>query len=304
MVDASRLRYSLLGGTGLELHWVKLYLAEHGAAIHQLFSPGRLSAERDRVACEDQLPEEQFLASALYTAWMRPQQLRDVLHTSVECGASRVMTVTCFRSERRGPFGLPTRRGFRFVIPVLRQIAVMSDQLRQMESECSAMMSVLDRLTLGVVLLDGRGRLTASNESAREIIGQHSALAIGANGVVAANPSDNAALRRAIAHAVRPDDDTGASTEMIAVADPNSETLLTLGVARLASPGAEEEPTGVAAALLITDPRMPPPNTEDRLRLLYGLTRLEARLAVRIAQGLELDAIAAELRISIHTART
>jgi len=303
VVGTSGGRLSLLGAAGLELHWAKLYLSDYGSATHQLFSPGRLSADGDRVACEDQFPEEQFFASALYTGWMQPQEYRHVLHTAVDCGADRVMTVACFRSERRGPFGLPTRRGFRFMMPLLRQIALMSDQLRRMETECSAMMSVLDRLTLGVVLLDGHGRLTATNESAREIVREHQALSLGANGVVATNPNDNALLRRAIARAVSGEGDAQLPTEVLAVADPDSETSFTVGVSRLAASGSEDEPNGVAAALFISDPRTPPQNTEDRLRLLYGLTRLEARLAVRIAQGLELDAIAKELRISIHTAR-
>ena len=57
-------------------------------------------------------------------------------------------------------------------------------------------------------------------------------------------------------------------------------------------------------ALFLSDPdEAQVESCEERLMALYSLTRLEARLAVRLAQGLSLENISEELRLSIHTVR-
>jgi DNA-binding CsgD family transcriptional regulator len=58
------------------------------------------------------------------------------------------------------------------------------------------------------------------------------------------------------------------------------------------------------ALVFITDPERLPVPQADHLRQLYGLTRMEASVAVSALRGEGLQAIADELGISPTTART
>jgi len=56
-------------------------------------------------------------------------------------------------------------------------------------------------------------------------------------------------------------------------------------------------------AVFLSDPEQLGTPREEWLQDLYGLTRVESRLAVLMCQGLTPDEIAKKLRISVHTVR-
>lgn len=65
-------------------------------------------------------------------------------------------------------------------------------------------------------------------------------------------------------------------------------------------------PAGPAAGALnlVVDPDRAPPTAAAQLRQLYGLTHAEAEVAVAAVRGEGLSAIAADLGVSLATART
>jgi DNA-binding CsgD family transcriptional regulator len=60
----------------------------------------------------------------------------------------------------------------------------------------------------------------------------------------------------------------------------------------------------VSAALFVSDPERRPGTVDELLCRQYGLTPAEARIACLLTQGRSVSACAAELSISLNTART
>jgi DNA-binding CsgD family transcriptional regulator len=302
-IDSDGTQLSLFGSAGIQLEWVHSYEAEFGAQDPWMPQLARLARGEEKVVTEDTLDRKNLVHSIFYKGWMHPQGFHHAMRGAVGADGERTLLLLCVRGERRGPYKRSTLVGLRYVLPTLRQIQLMSREARRLTIERDAVVDTLDQLTLGVVLIDSHGKPVSVNRSASDIIKQSRALTIDHNGIFAAKPQENIRLRGAIQRATSEDEGADVPTEMVPISRPSGASPITVAVSRLKTARTAEARKEPVAALFVADPDSPIQNTEDRLCSLYALTRLEARLALRIAHGLKLEEISSELRISIHTAR-
>jgi len=159
-------------------------------------------------------------------------------------------------------------------------------------------LSIFDKLSFGVVLLDRSARVLFGNAAAQE----GDALCINAN--VTSLSSEHARRLGDLVRSVL----GGAPTRMMSLPSPSSGRPLTIMASRVL--GADMDCSVVrtlraaAAILLICDP--------DRLVQIpaawmmdaYGLTRAEVRVALAVASGAKLSDTADRLKISVNTVKT
>lgn len=150
-------------------------------------------------------------------------------------------------------------------------------------------LGALDRLRLGVVLLDVRGRIAHENRSAKGLLDGNDGVSRGPAGALllhtARGPQSAAEL-----FAASPDG---------ALACPR-RARRALSVMAGTLPGADE---GLRVVFL-ADPEAEPDADGGLVQRLYGLTPTEARLALRLAGGQTLEEAATDLGIEISTARS
>jgi DNA-binding CsgD family transcriptional regulator/PAS domain-containing protein len=298
--QASR-RVALPGASGTGAAWQARFEEHKGYDIGWLLqaAPGRRAG--DWAISDGALAS--FRGSRLYRSWMQPQGLEHGLFAGFALEHDDDALIAIFRSAADGPFAPEEQSRLGLMMPSVRQVLAFWRSVRVLQSERDALVGALDCLAFGVVLLDFSGKVVTMNRSAAEIAQRSRTLAIKEWGIQAANREENERLRAAIHRATVGRLTPNAVAEIIPIAKSPATTPLSIGVLPLNVAMSFDRPNAVAAAVIIADPDAVSEMIEEPLLALYGLTRVEARLAMRIAQGDELKDVAMELRISIHTAR-
>jgi DNA-binding CsgD family transcriptional regulator len=186
----------------------------------------------------------------------------------------------------------------------LRRGVQVHQRLSRLQSERDAALEVLDRLPLGVILLDGKGRPAAYNRSAEDILDRADALTLNSEGLAATTSSQTAALRKLIHDAVSAGT-AGKEGAGGVMALPPATGLrpLALVIAPVCELDRVREQDELAAVLFVSDPEEQFETAHETLERLYGLTHAEARITVLLSQGKPLAEAAEILGIGTGTAR-
>lgn len=154
--------------------------------------------------------------------------------------------------------------------------------------------AVLETLGFGCVICDGNGRVLLANEAARALEGAGRI-------VLAASRQDlgapDAAQSRKLAALIAESAAGGSGGALVLTAAARLFALVTPLPRRL-----EDRPGHVLVTL--RSEASGPPFDADKLRMLFGLTPAEARLALALAAGRSLAEFGAELRVTENTLRT
>jgi len=216
-----------------------------------------------------------------------------------------MVALSLYRPRQAGAFTLANRQTYLKIAPHLRRANDLYWRLRQAELRHHADASVLDRLAMGVVLLNPAGEVLHCNAAAERLLGSGDGVEICKRRLHALLPDQAAKLTRVIGNVCRSGggDDTDAGG-FVFIDGPSGQRPWSLLVAPL--PRRAEilsGPQHAVAVVFIHDHRSPASGVQV-LGEFYGLTAAEIRLARALAQGASLSEIAAELSLSITTLRT
>jgi FixJ family two-component response regulator len=159
---------------------------------------------------------------------------------------------------------------------------------------------IFDWLPQAIIVCNGKSAVLAINRSARELLHAADALCVDAEGRLAvSDPEKTATVREVIAGVAHPvESDSVRPRPFVTITRwPQSRSL---GLLVLPIAGASDQPL---LAVLVSDPDRRATSSDATLQHLYGLTTSEARLAVRLLQGLSLETAAGQLGIATNTAR-
>ncbi|MBW8725234.1 MAG: helix-turn-helix transcriptional regulator [Inquilinus limosus] len=198
------------------------------------------------------------------------------------------------------------------LLPHLARVLDLRRRAGEAERRADAIETVLDRVDLGVILVDAEGRPLYFNRPAEALLARADGLSVGRAGIAAALAEDTRRLHRAIAAAAAAGlpggtiDAAGraaAAGAHIRVSRPSGRRPLLLTVIPVARARLH---AGLAAqvAVFVTDPDGAASPAPALLREMFGLTAAEAALAIEISRGQGLDAAADRLSIAKTTART
>jgi DNA-binding CsgD family transcriptional regulator len=192
---------------------------------------------------------------------------------------------------------------------VADRIGRLEEQVRLLMGREELLLRVLDRLPVGVVVVDRNGQEIAANRYAQEVFGEADGLSLGNDGLRAVRAEETLQLRQCLTETTG--DNNGRDRRrgrVLSVTRPSSKRAFSLVVTPLHTrrdgdgPDAAR-PTGCAAVFL-ADPERSFELSHERLRRLYGLTRAEGQVAACLADGKRLDEAATELGITLNTARS
>jgi len=151
---------------------------------------------------------------------------------------------------------------------------------------------VLDLLHDAVLVIARDFRLLGVNRSARRLLREGDGLAASRRSIVASTPTATIELRLGIERTAR------GEARRLRVPRPG-RTPLSL----LVEPH-PLDPSGAGAAVIFaTDPEQGRRSSAPELATRYGFTPAECDVAQRLAAGADLEKIAAELDITLHTVR-
>ena len=198
-------------------------------------------------------------------------------------------------------------RLIRLVAPHMARAVNIHRQMTEVTAQKQWALAALDRLRVGVILLDARGQPLFVNREAERLAAARNGFALGRNGLMLASSADTARLRRLILDAaalatghgaigggcLRTAGNGGAAMQFQVIPLPRGISEQTL----------EQSLPGGCVAVFVSSrggPRLSP----ERIAALHSLTRAEARLAALLAKGSSLEEAAATLSVSIGTVRS
>jgi PAS domain S-box-containing protein len=249
--------------------------------------------------------DEKLAGSRFLREWLEPQDLASgsflgcVVDRDERNGTS---LLSVFRRGRTQGAGAGAALLLRGLLPHLRRALRMHFQRLQLEEDRQALASALDLVPIGIVLVDGHGRLRATNRAAERLLGARDGICIGRDGLRAGRPEDTARLREALARASRGAQPVGGG-EALLLERPSGRQALQALVATL-GPHREDEAVGSSlAGLFVGDPDEATEPGGDLLRSFFALTPAEAALARELVRGRSLAEAAHRLDITYGTAR-
>jgi len=213
--------------------------------------------------------------------------------------------ITIHGAEDAEPFNEEQLAKYEALSRHLIRAVSMQRQFSALESQRHGMSDLLQRLPLGVVLLNRDGHVIETNKRAEKILGEGEGFSIDKSKRLRTDRSASTnALQTSIKNAIgdlkEPD---RRATDALPI-ETSSGRVLNLLVAPLRRPPTVMAGRSPSAVVFIGDPGGESVSSMSTLRKLYGLTRSEARLAEAVAKGKKVKEISIDFGVSVSTLRS
>lgn len=258
-------------------------------------------------------PERVMLASDFMTAaqWQGSAFFRECVRHGLPAGAGHVMGVNIttqaetiaglrlHRFQHAPPFGVEDKQRLAMFVPHIRQAMTLTAHLACNESQKQIYEEGLDRLNIGVIVLDESAQLLRANPTARRILDGADGLKLADRQLAASTLAETRELRRLLSSACG----QPKSVTAMCLSRPSGRRKLAV-VVRSIAPGKEPLARArPAVAIFLRDPDTLAEPAHDIARQLFDFTPAEAHLAIELLNGLSLDEAAARLGILRNTGR-
>ena len=174
------------------------------------------------------------------------------------------------------------------VLPHLRQFVRVRQTLAEARALGKSMAELLDSTSLGVIQLDRHGRILEVNDRARDILRQNQGLS---DHHLFLHAEDNDVLQEMLARALPRFGGQGVAGSMLVRRKPGMAHL-TVHVSPIGRRHMDYRPQGVAALVVVVDPTLWPRIDPELVASIFDLTPAESRVAVQLAEGRTVRAIA------------
>jgi DNA-binding CsgD family transcriptional regulator len=232
-----------------------------------------------------------------YRETARPAD-REWLATSLFLVEGRSWCLPVYRGGSRGPFTSEDARYLAQVGPHVGKLVGLAEKFAAFDE--GAKLSTLERVHCAALVIDGLGRVKHANRLAQELMGDGVDIVRGRP--IANDPASNRRLRQLMSAALAADPTSNVSCAPTVI-DRNGAPWLWVEAMPVTALGSDLFSTGRAVLLLTDLTAQPRPDTQI-LRVAFGLTAAEARLAAKLASGIGVKEAAASLGVNRETARS
>jgi DNA-binding CsgD family transcriptional regulator/PAS domain-containing protein len=251
----------------------------------------------------DQMSEEAFQASRFYQEWVQPQGLRDGCVMKFAQTSDRMGLIAFITRDTRDIVTADERRFMAALSPHVRRAAMIGDLLNYERVQTQHFRQALDRVAAAVFLVDATGRILHANGQADAMLTAEAHVMSAGGVLTTSNPLMASALSDAISRTTGASSDLGGRGIGIPVSVAGQLPAMAYVLPLRASATRASFSPAVAAVFIASRVTAVPP-AQDVLATLYDLTPSEARVMLKIGEGIGLGPTADALGISENTAKT
>jgi len=257
-----------------------------------------------RVVLSDEVvPLAPLRRSLFFEEVLRPQ---DVAHNAMVALAARDDFCVAFnlcRGDRQGPLDVGQTAWLQQLVPHMRRSIGLAFRVDGYRALREGQFGILDRLSVGVVLLDHRAYVLYANAAARALSASNGPIHLRRETATVHSPPHAQRLTSLIRAALR-----GVPSSSISVPRGNDEPPLTILVSSVRGKDmgrfADLRMLDAAVMLFIIDPANRAGTPPSLVMDAFGLTRAEARVALAVSSGLGIPEAAIRLGLSTNTVKT
>jgi len=269
---------------------------------------GELDGElfRGRFGVASEVLPDSITDSAFYHDYMKPQGLSaewPLCHVIHSHAGAPIAGIVLYRREGCRAIECEDLKLLDSLVPHLSRAYAIHAELTTARHERAALAEVIDRLPVGVLLVDAEGRAVLSNRSAEQILELRDGFRLERGRPCASESRESRQLHALIAAATQ----VGAAQKgagVMSVSRPSGRRSFSVWVGSLLALAPENGSDEATAILFVADPEGGEVSTNQVLRNLYQLTRAEAELVRLIAGGSSLEEVAAARNVTMNTVRS
>lgn len=261
------------------------------------------------VVTAEELIGKQWLDSPIYREYLKPLDIRHLLGADIYTKEGIECRFRVTRSYDSSPFTEDDKELCRTLLPHLKRSIRLHAKLDYLETDRQLFAGAVNRMLLGMITLSQDGNILDLNQEALRIINDKDGIARAGNALTLSSSQENRELQRLIKQALAPagtEVQGAALVEAMSVTRPSGRSKLGIVIRAIPmGPFSENSKQRPAAAIFLRDPESSGTQpSHEVVRRLFGLTRMEASLALLLAEGLTLDEAAEQLNVMRNTART
>ncbi|WP_245611884.1 helix-turn-helix transcriptional regulator [Nevskia soli] len=263
-------------------------------------------AEGEVVTAEE-LIGKQWLQSTVYQEYLRPLGVRHLLGADIYTKEGIECRLRVTRSHEAQPFSSEDKALVRFLLPHLKRSIQLHARLDFLECERQLFAGTVNRMQLGIISFSQNGAILETNQEARRILSEKDGIWLSGNNLSVEVTQEGRELQRMVRQALSGTvaDKGPAVVEAMSVTRPSGRAKLGVLVRQIPLGTWSESRQRPAVAVFLRDPESSAAQPSHELvRRLFGLTRMEAALALLLAEGLTLDEAAEKMDVRRNTART
>jgi len=249
--------------------------------------------------CRQFVSDEALRASEMYKQVLGPSNIEYSMSVTLPADENLMVVLSVMRGPHLQPFTGEDCLDFGRFAPHVTRAVSMHGTFRRCRDELTTVKALLDGVPLGLMVVDD-DELKVANRTARAMLDEGDAVRLRNGRLTGTTGHGDAELRAAVQEALSDGDKPVGVSLPIDHADPVRAVVRRLHPKSARMVGAASE----AVALYVADPRKPIETPEEILQRLFGLTPREASVLRILAKGDDLQTAAAQLGISIQTART
>ena len=246
------------------------------------------------VADQDYLSPEERRASAIYNEIYEPSDLPFNCQVVLQRDDSALVRASVTRTRKQGPLDAEAKRVFAAISPHLQAAVRMQAHLTATQN--AATLLTLDAVGAAAFLLSESGRVIGASAAGEALAREGAALCMPGGMLRFCAHADQGAYEAALARIAR-----RARAPAALAPIPLTGAALVLELQPL--PRQRMSFVGAPAVLALLRPAKAPERAH-MLRNVFQLTRAEAEIALAMADGEPLEAIAARRDVAIATVRT
>ena len=261
-----------------------------------------------QVVTAEELIGKQWLQSTVYQEYLKPLDVRHLLGADIYTKDGIECRLRITRGHDAAPFSEADKGLVRRLLPHLKRSIQIHAQLDFLECERALFAGAVNRLLLGMVSFDQNGMIIETNPEARRILGEKDGIWLAGNNLCLDNSQESRDLQRLLRQALSETTHTEAGPGMVeamAVTRPSGRAKLGVLIKAVPMGPWSESKQRPAVVVFLRDPESNAAQpSQELVRRLFGLTRMEAQLALLLAEGLTLDEAAEKMNVRRNTART
>jgi len=252
------------------------------------------------VTTADVMPVEDYYRTEYFNDFMRPQDAGATLHVRLELSDTTSAAIAFGRSIRKGEFETAATAAASRLQPHLIRAYKLGRLLATAPGVSQDLVRALEATAQAVLVVDADGMLRHANGSGERLLRSREGLTV-LNGRLIAQQSDAAKrLGELVAAATATETRSGGA---MSLPRPGRRFPLALRIAPLAGEPAPIFGRPRMAMVCATDLELDVRAPEDELKVVFGLTPAEARLAGAVFDGLTLPEAADRFGVSVNTVR-